>query len=137
MNVRHSVLITIRYNNSFNAVNIGPISISDSVAEIVGGTINLQCSVDITPNPLPDGTSTPEFEWFYGGTFNQSLNSSTTVNGSIYASTYSISPVRESDGGMYTCRLRGNHGTAVRTIVEYCKAKHVHDTKIFNIAHYE
>ena len=98
-------------------MDIGPVSISPSAPLTItagGGGVDLQCSVDITPHPLPDGTSTPEFEWFLD---NQPLTSTTTNSGSTYTSTYSFTTVSESDGGMYTCRLRGNQRTAVSTLV--------------------
>ena len=94
-------------------------SISPSTPVIVtaGETVNLQCSVDITPHPLPAGTSTPEFEWLFCQTFNQPLTSTITNSGITYSSTLQLTSVSESDGGMYTCRLRGNHRTAVSTTV--------------------
>ena len=98
---------------------IGSVSITLSAPLTVtaGQAVHLQCSVVITPNPLPAGTPTPVFEWFFGQTFNQPLTSTTINNGSTYASTYSITSAMESDEGMYTCRLRGNQRTAVHTIV--------------------
>ena len=100
-------------------MNIGSVTISAPVTVIVGGSINMQCSVVITPHPLPDGTSTPEFEWFFGQTFDQSLTYTTATcrTSSTYTSTLQLTSVSESDGGMYTCRLRGNHRTAVNTTV--------------------
>ena len=85
----------------------------------VEDNVDLVCSVDITPHPLPAGTSTPEFEWSFGQleNFNQSLNSTTTNSGSTYSSTLRLTSVSESDEGMYTCRLRGNHRTAVNTTI--------------------
>ena len=100
-------------------MNIDPVSISPLHSFIAndGDAINLQCSVDVTPYPLPVNTPTPEFEWFFGQTYNQSLASTTTNSSSNYTSTYSITSVSESDEGMYTCRLRGNHRTAVSTFI--------------------
>ena len=100
-------------------MDIGPVSITPSapLTVTVGRTVNLQCSVDITPHPLPAGTLTPVFEWFFGRTFAQPLTSTTTNSGSTYTSTYNITAVRESDAGMYTCRLRGNQRTAVNTVI--------------------
>ena len=99
-------------------MTIGPVSgISPFTPATVtaGQTVNLQCSVDITPHPLPANTSTPEFEWFFGQTFNSPLTSTTTNRSSTYSSTLQLTSVSESDGGKYTCRLRGNHKTAVST----------------------
>ena len=102
-----------------STVNIGPVSISPStpVTVTAGETVNLQCSVDITPHSLPAGTSTPVFEWFFGQTFDSPLTSTTINSGSTYSSTLQLTSVSVSDGGMYTCRLRGNHRTAVSTTV--------------------
>ena len=97
-------------------MNIGPVSISPStpVTVTAGQTFNLQCSVVITPHPLPENTSAPEIEWLFG---QASSICATTSNGSIYSSTLQLTSVSESDEGMYTCRLRGNHRTAVNTTV--------------------
>ena len=97
-------------------VNISSVSISPSTPLTVtaGQTVNLQCSVVITPHPLPAGTSTPEFEWLFGQT---SFICTTTSSGSTYFSTLQFNTVSVSDGGLYTCRLRGNHRTAVSTTV--------------------
>ena len=47
-----------------NSVNISAVTISPSgpVTATTGETITLQCLADITPNPLPQNTSSPEFE---------------------------------------------------------------------------
>ena len=102
-----------------STVNIGPVSISPStpVTVTAGQTVNLQCSVDITPHPLPAGTSTPIFEWFFAQTFSSPLTSTTTNSTSDYSSTLQLTSVSESDEGMYTCRLRGNYRTAVSTTI--------------------
>ena len=102
-----------------STVTIGPVSgISPStpVTVTAGQTVNLQCSVDITPHPLPAGTAL-EFEWYFGQMFNSPLISTITNSGSTYSSTLQLTSVSESDGGMYTCRLRGNHITAVSTTI--------------------
>ena len=101
-------------------MDIGSVSItpSASLTAFAGQTVTLQCSVVITPHPLPANSATPEFEWFFGQTFNQPLTPTTNTNsGGTYTSTYSITSAMESDEGMYTCRLRGNQRTAVNTMV--------------------
>ena len=110
---------TVLIRLMMSTVNIGPVSISPStpVTVTAGETVNLQCSVDVTPHSLPDGTSTPEFEWFFRSTLNSPLTSITTYSSSTYSSTLQLTSVSESDGGMYTCRLRGNHRTAVSTTI--------------------
>ena len=123
----------------FFTVDFTPISTSTpfNVRVTAGESISLPCYVDITPHPLPVGTSTPEFEWFFGPT---SLTSTTYNNNSTYVSMYVIAKVRERDGGMYTCRLRGNHRMAVSTMVtvepgeikasiEQCQNIHLHKGK--------
>ena len=103
-----------------NPVNIGPVVISPSGATATtvtaGEPVTLECSADITPNPLPQNTPSPTFEWFIGLT-NEPCLSTTTKSGSMYTSTLQIAMVGESDEGMYTCRLRGNQRTAVSTTV--------------------
>ena len=98
-------------------VTIGPVSgITPSTSTVTAGqTVNLQCSVDITPHPLPANTSTPEFEWFFGQTFNSTLPSTNTNSGSTYTSTLQLTSVSESDEGTYICQLRGNYLTAAST----------------------
>ena len=95
-------------------VDIGEVSVSpaSTTARTVGENFNLQCSVDITPNPLPENVPTPSFEWFFGSN-NASLPSGVTVSpmtssGDTYTSTLQFSLLQESHGGMYTCRLGGN-----------------------------
>ena len=105
------------YYVSISSVNIGSVSISAPITVTAGETVNLQCSVDITPHPLPENTSTPEFEWFFGRRFHSPLGSDTANSGSTYTSALQLTSVRESDERMYTCRLRGNHRTAVSTML--------------------
>ena len=76
----------------------------------------LECSATITPKPLPDNVTSPEFEWFFGPT-NTSLPSGVTVSdvtnsGNTYTSTLQFPPLQESHTGMYTCRLGGNERLA-------------------------
>ena len=121
--------MTVPFIVFLHTVDIDPVSITPSAPLTVfaGEAVDLECSVDITPHPLPDNTSAPEFEWFFGQTFNQPLTSTTTNSGSTYTSTYIITSASESDEGMYTCRLRGNQRTAVSTMVtvEQCKCIHL------------
>ena len=95
-------------------MDIGAVSVSPAgtTTTTVGENFNLQCSVDITPNPLPENVPTPSFEWFFGSN-NASLPSGVTVSsvtssGNTYTSTLQFSPLQESYAGMYTCRLGGN-----------------------------
>ena len=87
--------------------------------ETAGNIFTLNCSVDITPNPLLEDVPPPSFEWFFGPT-NTSLPSGVTVsdvtNGrNTYTSTLQFSPLRESHAGIYTCRLGGNERLAANT----------------------
>ena len=96
-------------------VNFDPVTISPSgpIYRAAGGSVSLQCSIDITPQ----NTSSPEFEWFFGPT-NDLLSSNTKrSSGNTYTSTLQIPMVGESNEGMYTCRLRGNQRTAVSTVI--------------------
>ena len=93
------------------------ISPSTPLTVNVGDDVALVCSVDITPHPLPKNTSIPELEWLFSQNFNRSLNSTTINRTSNYSSILQLTSVNVSDGGMYTCRLRGNHRTAVSTTI--------------------
>ena len=89
--------------------------------ETAGKIFTLNCSVDITPNPLPEDVPSPSFEWFFGPT-NTSLPSGVTVSDVIncsntYTSTLQFSPLRESHAGMYTCRLGANERLAANTSI--------------------
>ena len=44
------------------AVDIGPVTVSPgtSVTRVAGENLSLECSVEITPNPLPQNVPTPE-----------------------------------------------------------------------------
>ena len=97
-------------------VDISSVSISPSIPVTItaGETVNLQCLVDIFPHPLPGSIPTPKFEWFHGQT---PLTSTTLHNGNTYSSTLQLTSVSVSDGGLYTCRLRGSHRTAASTTV--------------------
>ena len=101
-------------------MNIDPVVISPSgptaTTVTAGESLTLECSADITPNPLPQNTSSPTFEWFFGPN-NEPRSSTTTGSGNTYTSTLQILMVGESDEGMYTCRLKGNHRTAVNTMI--------------------
>ena len=103
------------------AVGISEITITPSVPGIgtAGEMFTLSCSVNITPNPLPEDIPPPSFEWFYG-LANISLPSGVTVSdvtnsGNAYTSIQQFSPLLVSHAGMYTCRLGGNERLAVNT----------------------
>ena len=93
----------------------GPITATD------GKTFTLECSADIAPSPLPQNTSSPTLEWYYGPT-NASLPSGVTVSNetisdNTYTSTLLFSPLQGFHAGMYTCRLRGNKRLAAITVI--------------------
>ena len=99
-----------------NPVDIGPVTISPSgsITATIGALVTLQCSADITPNSsLPS----PTFEWFFGATSDPLSSNTTHSSGNTYTSTLQIAMVGESDGGVYTCRLRGNQRTAVSIMI--------------------
>ena len=61
-----------------------------------GHFYTVNCSVDITPDPLPMNVSYPSFEWFFGPT-NSSLPSGAIVSdvmksGNTYTSILQFSP---------------------------------------------
>ena len=106
-------------------MNIEPIIISSTPAitdsnGVIGiageQDVTIECSVDITPNPLPKDVPSPSFEWLFGPT-NTSLPSGVTVSGvtngdKTYTSTLQFPPLRNSYAGMYTCRFGGNERLA-------------------------
>ena len=101
-------------------MNIGPVTISPgtSVTRGAGQNLNLECSVEITPNPLPQNVPSPTIEWFYDPN-NASIPSGVTPmatvmgSGNTYSSTLQFSPLQQSHAGMYTCRLGSNARLAV------------------------
>ena len=83
---------------------------------------NLECSAEISPNPLPANVPYPSFEWFFGLTVNSPLPSgaivsNVTQNGNKYSSTLQFSPSLPHHSGMYTCRLGGNERLAANTYI--------------------
>lgn len=107
-------------------MDIGPegVSISSPIASptiaIVGMNISLNCSIYITPYPLPKNVSYPTFQWFFGPE-NASIPSNVILSNNsqngTYTSTLQFAPLQVSHAGIYTCRLRGNHRlTAVTTL---------------------
>lgn len=81
----------------------------------------VDCSVAITPNPLPANVSNPSFKWFFGPA-NSSLPSGVTVfdvekSGNNYTNTLQFSPQIITHIGMFTCRLGGNERLAANTTI--------------------
>ena len=108
---------------SLYSVDISAVTISRSGTTIttLGEIFTLECSVDITPNPLPKAVFSPYFEWFFGLN-NTSLPSGVTVSdvtnsGNAYISTLLFFPLQESHEGMYTCRLGGNERLAANSMI--------------------
>ena len=91
-----------------------------SGSKIAGEThFTLNCSAQITPNPLPEHVPSPTFEWFFGQG-NTSLPSGMTVlnvtnSGNNYTSTLQFSFLQEHHSGLYTCRLGGNERLAINS----------------------
>ena len=104
-------------------MDIGTVTISPATSTgTVGEPFAVECSVDITPNPLPQNVPTPSFEWFFGGLTNTSLPSGVTVSdvtnsGNTYTSTLQFSPLTQCHEGMYTCRLGGNERLTANTVI--------------------
>ena len=104
-----------------NVVDIGAVIISSSGSSTAGETYSLTCSATISTNPLPTNVPSPTFEWFFGQS-NSSLPSGvtppvTTNSSNTYTSTLQFSPLSQSHGGMYTCKLSGNPRLAARVTV--------------------
>ena len=88
----------------------------------------LECSVDITTDPLPQNVPFPTFEWFFDST-NTSLPSGVTVSdvtnsGNTYTSILQFSPLLVSHTGMYTCRFGDNRRLAANTMITVNPGKH-------------
>ena len=98
------------------------ISPGTSVIRDAGENLNLECSVEITPNPLPQNVPSPTIDWFFGPN-NASLPSGVTPvatvmgSGNTYSSTLQFSPLQQSHTGMYTCRLGSNARLAVSAMI--------------------
>ena len=79
-----------------HAMDIGPVTISPgtNVTRDAGENLSLECSVEITPNPLPQNVPHPTIDWFFGLN-NASLPSGVTPmatvmgSGNTYSSMYS------------------------------------------------
>ena len=101
------------------------ISPGTSVIRGAGENLSLECSVEITPNPLPQNVPVPIIDWFFGPN-NTSLPSGVTCltplstvmgSGNTYSSTLQFSPLQQSHAGMYTCRLGSNARLAVSAMI--------------------
>ena len=102
------------------AVDIGAVSVTRQNRS--NTTINLNCSAEIFPNPLPENVSYPSFEWFFGPN-NYSLPPGVTVcnvtqRGNSYSSILQFSPLLPHHAGNFTCRLGGNERLAATIYVE-------------------
>ena len=112
------------------AVDIGEMTITPSATAgtvTAGRMFTLNCSVGITPYPLPENVTPPSFEWFNGQT-NTLLLSGVTVSdvtnsGNTYTSTLQFSPLQGSHAGMYTCQLGGNERLAVNSKISKPKSE--------------
>lgn len=79
---------------------------------IVGMNFTLNCSVDITPFPLPESVSFPTFEWLFGpgrASISPDVLFSNYSHNGIYSSSLHFSPLHASHEGKYTCQLTGNN----------------------------
>ena len=113
------------YNDhALYAVDIGTVTISPMTSVgTVGGLFTLECSVDISPNPLPPSVPAPSFEWFFGPA-NSSLPSGVTVfsmtkSGNTYTSALQFSQLIQCHTGMYTCQLGGNEGLIATSMITF------------------
>ena len=94
-----------------------PVTISFSGSNMAGESYSLMCSATLfDPIPLPSDVPSPIFEWLFGSNSNASSSlpsgmtpvatiSSNTSTSITYTSTLQFSPLSQSHGGIYTCRL--------------------------------
>ena len=103
-------------------MDIGNVSTTPSgqVNKYVGENLTLECSVSISPYPLPSSVPFPMFEWLFGpnnATPPMGVQASEVRNNSdIYVSTLEFFPLQESHQGNYKCRVGNN--TILTTSVE-------------------
>lgn len=108
--------------NNFVSVNISEVSLvpSGSSTKSAGEIdFTLNCSAQITPDPLPTNVPPPSFQWFFGPG-NATLPCGVTVSnvanrGNNYTSTLHFPFLQEHHSGTYTCRLGGNERLAVNS----------------------
>lgn len=108
-------------------VDIGKVSISQSTAVPLSSeeSFSLTCSVDLSPNPLPDNISYPLFEWTIQNNSTSLVNysenfSNTTKDGSTYSSTLWILEMLESNSSIYTCIFMGNTRLSASILISTC-----------------
>ena len=110
-------MLSTSYFCPYTSVNISSDGVSISPSGPISATADtyftLNCSADITPNPLPPNVPSPYFEWFFEPD-NSSLPSGVnvspvTISGNTYISTLWFSPLRFYHAGIYKCRLGGNN----------------------------
>ena len=108
-------------------VEVGPLTISPSQLNrsYVGENIELECSIAIGPNPLPQNVPRPSIVWLSGpnnATLPTGVEVSEPKNDSgVYVSTLQFHPVQECHSGNYTCRLQNNEMLRASVAVYTCK----------------
>ena len=106
------------------AVNMSSITVTPSGSHIrvVEESFNIQCSVTIYHDPLPQSVPYPTMQWFHGPA-NSSLPSGVTSTGVTktgnytYTSMLQFSALQDFQAGMYTCRVGGNEALASTSTV--------------------
>lgn len=108
-------------------VDIGKVSISQSTAISLSSeeSFSLTCSVDMSPDPLPDNISYPLFEWTIQNNSTSLVNysenfSNTTKDGSTYSSTLWMLETLESNYTIYKCIVMGNTRLSASILISTC-----------------
>ena len=117
-------------------MDIGDVSVS--IHDTTAGErceLTLECSANISPNPLPANVPYPNFEWFFGST-NSSLPLGVTLSdvrniSNNYISTLQFSPLLPHHFGTYICQLGGNERLAANTFIH---GKHSIYSSSFHLA---
>ena len=108
-------------------VDVGALTIPPSQLNrsYVGENIELECSIAISPNPLPQNVPLPSLKWLFGPN-NTTLPTGVEVSerrndDGVYVSTLQFHPVQECHSGNYTCHLQNNEMLRASIAVHTCK----------------
>ena len=117
-------------------VDIGVVTIAPSgpINKSAGEIFILECSIDISPYPLPQHIPSLILDWFFGPT-NTSLPPGVAVSDMesanyTHSRTLQFFPLLESHAGMYTCQLGNNNSLADSIIISTCIHIYPYDCSI-------